>query len=50
MTIEQEGTRAIQSPEVDAENVNLVVREGDNKSETVEQTEAKYFPAVAVIS
>lgn len=50
MTIEQEGTKALQPSEVDAENVNLMVRAGENEGENVEQTETKYFPAVAVIS
>lgn len=50
MTIEQEGTKAIHSSEVNAENVNLMVRANENEGDAVEQTETKYFPAVAVIS
>lgn len=51
MTIEQEGTKAIQSTEVDDENVNLVVPVTENEVDTnAEHAETKYFPAVAVIS
>lgn len=50
MTIEQEGTKTIQSTEVDDENVNLVIAAGENEAEAVDQPETKYFPAVAVIS
>lgn len=51
MTIEQEGPKAIHATEVDEENVNLVVPAAEKEVETnVEQVDAKYFPAVAVIS